>query len=219
MKSFVFAATAATVLMVAVPASAAINGGFEAPGATDSTTFTGAGGFAVGVAPSWNAYNNSDAVTTVGEVSTAMNPDPFAPAGAKMFRVASDGAFDGLYQLPGGFGFLSADFYVLSGSAQLIAAYTTGAIISTVVTTAEHTWPHLTLNTNAGAGEIALYTFGPGTFYVDNVVTGDYQPDAPASSVTNGPGGVPEPSTWTMMIGGLGMAGARLRRRRKALAA
>jgi hypothetical protein len=38
--------------------------------------------------------------------------------------------------------------------------------------------------------------------------------DAPA-----GPGGVPEPAEWALLIGGLGLAGAALRRQRQALAA
>jgi hypothetical protein len=220
MKTLVSAAIAAALLMAAAPAGAAINGGFEAPGATTSATFSGAGGFLVNVAPNWNAYNNSAATTTVGEVSTATNPDPFAPAGFKMFSVTSNGTNDGLYQLPGSFGFLSADFFVLSGSAQLVAATSIGGYLSTVATTANNTWQHLTLNTNAGAGEITLYTFGAGTFYVDNVVSGAYQPDAGASSVTSWSGGVPEPASWALMIVGFASAGAMLRyRRRAALAA
>jgi hypothetical protein len=35
----------------------------------------------------------------------------------------------------------------------------------------------------------------------------------------NGPGGVPEPATWALMIVGFGGAGAMLRRRRAALVA
>jgi len=46
-----------------------------------------------------------------------------------------------------------------------------------------------------------------GGFYIDNIVF-DYV-EGPME-----PGGVPEPSTWAMMITGFGLAGAALRRRR-----
>jgi hypothetical protein len=218
MKTLVSAVIAAGFLMAAAPAGAAINGGFEAAGATTSTTFVGSNVYAYGVAPGWNAYNNSYATTTVGEVSTAVNHDPFAAAGFKMFKITSSETNDGLYQLPGGFGFLSADFFVLSGHAQLVAASSRGDYLSTVATTANNTWQHLTLNTTAGAGEIALYTSGAGSFYVDNVVTGAFQTGAPASSVTTWSGGVPEPASWALMIIGFASAGAMLRHRRAALA-
>jgi hypothetical protein len=39
------------------------------------------------------------------------------------------------------------------------------------------------------------------------------------SGVAGGTGGVPEPASWALMIGGFGLAGAALRRRRLALAA
>jgi hypothetical protein len=47
----------------------------------------------------------------------------------------------------------------------------------------------------------------PGREFLDNV------------SVTQVAGGVPEPATWALMIGGFGIAGAALRRRRAALGA
>jgi hypothetical protein len=74
----------------------------------------------------------------------------------------------------------------------------------------DSSWSHFSFNLSLGAGAhtIDFHENDDLLFYeagVDNV------------SLT-GSGAVPEPATWTMMIGGFGLAGAALRRRR-ALAA
>jgi hypothetical protein len=61
----------------------------------------------------------------------------------------------------------------------------------------------LTVQDNGRGRASALIAHGPGAPGVQNMVTG----------------GVPEPATWTMLIGGFGLAGAALRRRRRAVAA
>jgi hypothetical protein len=55
---------------------------------------------------------------------------------------------------------------------------------------------------------------------VDFVVNngGSYYNDSTGLSATFSTGGVPEPTTWALMIGGFGLAGAALRRRRAAAA-
>ena len=51
---------------------------------------------------------------------------------------------------------------------------------------------------------------------IDVVFQGSF--DGPAVSIP-GYGGVPEPASWALMIGGFGLAGATLRRRRRTLVA
>ena len=57
--------------------------------------------------------------------------------------------------------------------------------------------------------------FAPGVFNLTSIVSGSST--LTISSVDAGPGGVgavPEPAAWALMIGGFGLAGASLRRRR-----
>jgi hypothetical protein len=70
-------------------------------------------------------------------------------------------------------------------------------------------WVGLTFS---GTAAYALFDFNEGEFsayIIDNVTLGSAVP----------PGGVPEPGTWLMMVGGLGAAGLGMRRRAKAAAA
>lgn len=57
-----------------------------------------------------------------------------------------------------------------------------------------------------------------GGFYVDNVAW-EYQASSPnpPQDPPEWPTGVPEPSAWSLMIGGFGLSGAALRRRRAAI--
>ena len=62
-----------------------------------------------------------------------------------------------------------------------------------------------------------------GTFdtvsFTENPAIGGYESDNHTVGFYTKMGGVPEPVTWTLMLGGLGMAGAALRGRRRAMAA
>jgi hypothetical protein len=67
---------------------------------------------------------------------------------------------------------------------------------------------HLTFTDSGKQYVGAAHVDGAGTLRTIEYV------DAPAA-----PGGVPEPAEWALLIGGLGLAGAALRRQRQALAA
>jgi hypothetical protein len=206
---------AALLLIAAAPVSAQVtNGGFE-----DSaiTTLSGSLPGNMGVfANGWGGWNNNGLPVTISDASPGT--DPFAPGGDHMAHIITGGANDGLYQLTV-FQSLSADFFVVSGAAQLTAILGFSSVPGTVSTTQTGVWQHLTLNFSGIADELVLYSSGgPSEFYVDNIVSGAYNPDLPASSVTTF-GAVPEPASWALMIGGFGMAGAALRRRRTAVAA
>ena len=83
-------------------------------------------------------------------------------------------------------------------------------------------WVHFKLQ-SATTGPVAIaYYFNASDFRT--VGTHDSQLLGPQQfaqlTVTNlGGGGVPEPTTWALMIGGFGLAGVTLRRRRAAVAA
>ena len=209
------AALGAALLLAAAPASAVTNGGFEDATITplSGSTPGGLGNFTSG----WNGWNNNGLQVDITDASPGTDPspstDPFLAGGSHMAHVVSAGLNDGLYQFDS-FQSLSADFYVVSGAAQL-GAYLYYSGVGTVSTTATGVWQHLTLNIAGGANELVLYTFGGAAeFYVDNVVSGAYNPNLPAWSVTTAT--VPEPATWAVMLLGLGLAGTALRRRSRA---
>lgn len=121
-----------------------------------------------------------------------------------MLQIDAEQSDNGVFQFPiPSFNYVSADFFVTSGVAQLIATNSFGYTQNLVHTTRLNHWQHLGF-AFAGANEIAIYSSGGGaSFAVDNVVTSDTVPVA----------GVPEPAMWSLMIGGFGLVGATLRRR------
>ena len=210
-KRLISAALGAALLLAAAPASAVTNGGFEDATITPLSGITagGLGNFTSG----WDGWNNNGLQVDITDASPGT--DPFVAGGNHMAHIVSAGLNDGLFQFDF-FQSLSADFYVVSGAAQL-GAYSSYAGVGTVSTTATGVWQHLTLNIAGGANELVLYTFGGASeFYVDNIVSGSYNPDQPSSSVTTFSGGVPEPGAWAMMLLGLGVSGLALRRRSRA---
>ena len=72
----------------------------------------------------------------------------------------------------------------------------------------------------AASGDFNLFGLGSpdpsGTFYFTLTTNGGSGDPMAVTSIH--PAGVPEPATWALMIGGFGMAGAALRRRRSAVA-
>lgn len=183
-------------------ANLASNPGFETASVTGPSLTVGAGVYGVSAAAGWNVYLNSP-----GSVTTSLVPstDTLAPGGTSMILVTTNNTDNGLFQnsVPL-FNYLSADFFVISGAAQLIVSDAGGQYVPGVVhTTQIGVWQHLTLTT-VNASLIALYsTGGPASFYVDNVFAGAAAPT----------GGVPEPASWAMLIAGFGLTGAAMRRR------
>ena len=207
--SYLALAGAALLLMVAAPASAGvINGGFE--DSAINTLSGSSGNIGTNFATGWGGYTNTPALLTISDASPST--DPFAPGGAHMAHIVAGGSEAGLYQMAG-FQFLSADFFVVSGVAQLTGLAPGFIPLGTVTTTQTNAWQHLTINFAGNANELVLYSSGGGAeFYVDNVVSGAYNADLPPSSVTTHTS-VPEPASWALMLGGFGLMGAALRRR------
>jgi hypothetical protein len=71
--------------------------------------------------------------------------------------------------------------------------------------------------TGDGRGDLNYRDY---TFVVPNLTVGTprFDPAPPAPPEHAGPGPVPEPASWLMMIGGFGIVGAALRRHRRTLA-
>lgn len=158
-------------------------------------------------------------------------PDDFLLAGGTITNISGCGAHCGFNTTPGG-----KLFYSLSGSQMVFVSlepmnafgfYITGLQSSYVGqwtltffdgSTRVLGLPHDSFGYNGGAGAFFGFTDFGKTF--TNVVI-DTQNDVVAiDDIRYGfvdvPGGVPEPAAWTMMIAGFGLAGAAMRRRRRA---
>ena len=98
---------------------------------------------------------------------------------------------------------LSGSFAALSGGQyDVFASFSTGAALNGAPISVDFDF----MNT----GTLGIATTNGVTYSSDSGVL--------VGSVPGGPGAVPEPATWALMIGGFGLAGAALRRR-KSLAA
>ena len=190
--ALVFAASASMAQNVA------LNPGFESGGGTTSSMTVAQAG--PSAATSWFTYLNSAGTLTTTFVSPST--DIVQPGGLGMLSIVSDGADNGIFEYPlPTFRYLAADFYLTSGSAELIATGNYGATAGKAVTSLLNQWVRLRTE-NIGSNELALYTSGgPASFLVDNVYAGDT------------PDGVPEPAGWALMLAGVGGVGALLRRR------
>ena len=204
MRTFLLAAIA--VASLAGPAHAAnlaSNPGFEMASASGPSLTVGAGASGPSAAAGWDVYLNSP-----GTVATSLVPstDTIAPGGHGMIQVTTNNSDNGLFQYPVPlFDYLSADIFVISGAAQLVATNSFHYVPGVVHTTQIGVWQHLSLTT-ANANEIVIYSSGgPANFFVDNVYAGT----APQT------GDVPEPASWFMLIAGFGLTGAAMRRRRQ----
>lgn len=199
MRSVVIAALATTALAAAVPGAAqVVNGGFEL-GVGGTSSLTGYNGYGQSTATAWATHNNSAGTTTTTLVAAT---DTLRPGGATMLAIDAEQADNGIFQYPvASFNYVSADFFVTSGVAQLIATNSFGYTQNLIHTTKIGEWEHLSF-AYAGGNEIAIYSSGGGaTFAVDNVVTSDTVP------------AVPEPAAWSLFIAGFALTGALLRRR------
>jgi hypothetical protein len=200
MIRIVIAALAAATLAAAAPLTAQVaNGGFEL-GVGGTSSLTGYNAYGASTATSWSTHNNSAGTTTTTRVAST---DTLSPGGAYMLAIDAEQTDNGIFQYPiASFNYVSADFFVTSGIAQLIATNSFGYTQNLVHTTKIGEWEHLAF-AYAGGNEIAIYSSAGGaTFAVDNVVTSDTVPAA-----------VPEPAAWSLLIVGFGFTGAALRRR------
>jgi hypothetical protein len=186
------------------------NGDFEAAAnAPTSAAFSGGGG--TSAAPSWLLYNNAFATTST-EVVDATLPD----GGDQMLHIVTGGSNNGVYQVFGGLArYAQVRLFVNSGSVRLFLYLDGNTEYGQVASTTTGAWETLTLNTgSANSNEIVIYANGGAAdFYIDNAYAGA-EPGPPPVT-----GGIPEPSTWALLIAGFGGAGGMLRRRRALAAA
>jgi len=204
MRIIAVAAFTAAALATAAPGAAqVVNGGFEL-GIGGTSSLTGYNGYGQSTATAWSTHNNSAGTTTTTLVAAT---DTLRPGGATMLAIDAEQSDNGIFQYPVAlFNYVSADFFVTSGVAQLIATNSFGYTQNLVHTTKIGEWEHLGF-AYASGNEIAIYSSGGGArFAVDNVVTSDTVPT------------VPEPAAWSLLIAGFAMTGAGLRRRAAATA-
>jgi len=162
------------------------NPGFET-GAGGPTHSTQTGITTGSAAAAWGAFQLSPSFV---DTSLVASTDPFAPGGAFMIEVVTDGLENGIAQYPiPTFTFVSADVFVVSGLVHLFATADFG-MTGTEAVTSGTGWQHLVV-TSPGANEVGIYShaLGGATYYVDNVVAA-----------------VPEPASWAILV----MAGAVL---------
>jgi hypothetical protein len=192
-------AIAAIAFAAAAPAAGqVVNGGFEA-GVGGTSSLTGYNGYGSSTASNWSTHNNAAGTTTTTRVAST---DAIQPGGTFMLQIVAEQTDNGIFQYPiASFNYVSADFFVTSGVAQLIATNSSGYTQNLVHTTLLNQWQHIGFAYAAG-NEIAIYSSGGGaSFAVDNVVTSDVVPVL----------GVPEPSSWVLLIAGICLVGAARR--------
>jgi hypothetical protein len=223
-KSVALGLAIAVALSVPAQAAGLLNGGFESG---DLTGWTFSDGFV-------QVVTSADDAT-----QDPIFGEHYLPTGGAYFAQLTAGVDVGVYSL------LSQDFTLsgastVSGDAAFLAfdsapfnddAYVrifnadTNQIVfnSDVLTVGDfgHTdWTHFTSG-----------VLGAGTYTLEAGVRNDPGPDGDDNSFSSqllvdsfyiseiGGSGVPEPASWTMLIGGFGLAGASLRRRRAAVTA
>ena len=235
-KSLVAIAVAATVLAAASagPSNAAAN-------LIDATYGAGAGSFELGAfAPRGLGLSNFQSLVAGSATVTG-----WTVGGIGVDWLSSPGyaARDGVHAIDLGY------FDNGAGSIATSIATVVGAIYSlTVSAAAVSGLPAYTNQGHVSAGSLTGQAFAPAfsapndfghqvytdyafsftalgsataiSFSADSPFTG-YGPviDGVSVSLVSLPGGVPEPASWALMIGGFGLAGAALRRRRAVVVA
>lgn len=119
----------------------------------------------------------------------------------------------------GGSGFSTYGFYTGNNGGGFFGFLTTPGFTSAHVSASVvGTLATLTIDPNVGAQQV--YTHNYGAAFSGGVTGLGFYGDAHLDNFgTGGSGAVPEPTTWALMLGGFGLAGAALRRRRAAIAA
>lgn len=219
-KATLVSAAAAVAFIAAAPASAAVNlltnGSFEDAG---TAVLQGWGGYTYGAAyslplPGWTVDSGSVDIVTNG---TAWSP---AYDGAQALDINGFGPGSISQSFGTTAGLTYRVFYAYSRNAAgaqdpalaLISAGSQNVVVSSPA--------------NGGFGTESNILWKTSSF--DFKATGSTS-TLSLSSTDGGPGGVffdglsvtgvPEPTTWALMIGGFGMAGAMLRRQRRTVAA
>ncbi len=207
-KLIIATAAIAAASAVSVSASAAnlfVNGGFESGDLTGWTlTDAGSGSWYVNGNGAGTTLNNFSVPTNPGGGSFVANTDQFGPGThslSQSFTLAAGAytlSFDGRGNDHSGAG---------PAPDQRIYVQVDGADIYSGIMTLD--WANYTFNLALGAGAhtISFNETDDRNFFSAGL-------DNASLSA-----GVPEPATWTLMIGGFGLAGAALRRRREVAAA
>lgn len=223
MKShFAFSAIAAT-LLVAGPAAAAtnliVNGDFETPGNVGAYRTINAGQAPAGFG--WTITGSVDVLSYNG--AFGRNPPP-PNSGANSLDLVGAGSVGGISQSfateAGKTYRLSFDFShspTMEGAAMTFGV---AGIFEQALSTygTNGAWQNFTFDfvADAATGLLAFNNTRGGFWtgmYLDNVSVIDMTQPGPIG------GAVPEPATWALMIGGFGMAGAAVRRRRRTILA
>jgi len=211
----------AASLLVAQPAAAAsalVNGGFE----SGTSPWT--------VSPNINLSSLGSAVPTEGAHVGLISFDAFFGEGggtiSQSFSTSDAGMFEYAFDLGRGEGACSCNDVALTFEARIDGVLLSNALPAfdasgggSPVSTQLLSHYSGSLMLGAGSHELSFAFwrgatgFGRGPYFLLDGVEG-------RSLATPGPTGpgVPEPTTWALMIAGFGLAGAALRRRRPALA-
>jgi hypothetical protein len=225
MKRLLCLAASLGVLCAAQPAAAATNliqnGGFEEKVTTSNyqTIRTNREPLDFG----WSVNNSVDVVNLDGFYGG--DPDPVG-GGTYALDLVGDGADGGIYQSfnteIGKTYRLTFDYahnpYIQGASMQFGVSSTGGLAFSRSLSASGSSesgmnWQTFTIDFVANRSQSTLFFYntagGDRTgMYLDNIAVIDPTEPGPV-------GGIPEPATWALMIGGFGMAGATLRRKRR----
>ena len=148
--------------------------------------------------PTYNRVLTGTPPTGLSAIGTAVNYDvvDFSVGSAGSYSLTLDTAFDSFLTLySGSFDPSSPLTNALTANDDALGGFGNAEIVFNLLTGTSY-FAVVTAFGNGVSGAYALTISGPGT-----VTVGDG-------------GGVPEPATWAMMIGGIGAAGGALRRRK-----
>jgi hypothetical protein len=209
-------------------AAASVGAALAAAGAVQAATFTYSADFTGGVGAEWaiSTPQNSGAAGILGELgggnsSATLSKSSVGASAANAGTLTFDllgfrtidgtNGFDDVFNLIiNGSTVFQATFAMGGGGGNAVYIDTNGATVSGAGNSRSFVVPFTVL---AGANTFQfaynnLQSFGDEAFGLDNVSLN--------ATVADPTGGIPEPSTWAMMILGFGAAGTAMRSRRRA---